>query len=185
MWIALYAFAGIVGLVVLFVVVLAIIASQRPVDFRLTRQAAMAAPPAAAFEQVNDFHNWDNWSPWAKLDPNMTVTHAGPSAGVGASYAWTGNGKVGQGRMEIKESRPGELVRIELQFLKPFKATNEAEFTFRPEGGKTLVTWAMTGKMNLPMRMFGVLMNMDKAVGKDFEKGLAALKATVEGDRAG
>ncbi len=181
MWILLYVLASLVSLAVLFVLVVAIIASRRPSDFRITRQATMATPPAAAFALVNDFHNWDHWSPWAKLDPNMTVTHDGPPAGVGASYAWTGNGRVGQGRMEILESRPGELVRIELQFLKPFKATNEAEFTFRPEGGKTLVIWSMSGKMNLPMRMFGVLMNMDKAIGKDFEKGLAAMKAKVEG----
>jgi hypothetical protein len=184
MWILLYVLASLVSLAVLFVLVVAIIASQRPSDFRLTRQATMAAPPGAAFELVNDFHHWDHWSPWAKLDPNMTVTHAGPPAGVGASYAWTGNGKVGQGRMEIKESRPTDLVRIDLQFLKPFKANNVAEFTFQPADGKTLVTWSMTGKMNLPMRMFGVLMNMDKAIGKDFEKGLAAMKAKVEGPTA-
>ena len=181
MWIFLYILAGLVGLAVLFVLVVAIIASRRPSEFRITRQTTMAAPPGAVFEQVNDFHKWDNWSPWAKLDPNMTVTHDGPPAGVGAVYAWKGNGKVGEGRMTITESRPSDLIRIDLKFIKPFAADNVTEFTFNPDGGKTDVTWNMLGKQSFTMKMFCVFMNMDKLVGKDFEKGLAAMKAKVEG----
>jgi hypothetical protein len=184
MWIFLYILASLVSLAVLFVLVVAIIASQRPSEFRISRQASMAAPPGAVFEQVNDFHKWEDWSPWAKLDPTMNQTYEGSPAGVGAVYTWKGNGKVGEGRMTITESRPGELVRIDLNFLKPFKANNVAEFAFKPEGGKTEVTWSMVGKQNLVMKMFCVVMNMDKLVGKDFEKGLAAMKAKVEGGQS-
>ena len=175
MW--LYILGAVVGLIVLFVAYV----STRPSDFRITRQATMAAPPGAVFEQVNDFHNWDAWSPWAKLDPTMKQTYEGAPAGVGAVYTWKGNSKVGQGRMTITESRPTDLIRIDLQFLKPFKANNVAEFVFQPADGKTAVTWNMIGKKNFMMKAFCVVMDMDKLVGKDFEKGLAAMKAKVEG----
>jgi hypothetical protein len=175
MW--LYILGAVVGLIALFVAVV----STRPAAFRITRSATMAAPPAAVFEQVNDFRNWEAWSPWAKLDPTMKQTYEGAPAGVGAVYTWTGNNQVGEGRMTITESRPTDLVRIDLQFLKPFKANNVAEFTFKPADGQTAVEWSMTGTKNFMLKAFSLVMNMDKMVGRDFEKGLAAMKAKVEG----
>jgi hypothetical protein len=133
------------------------------------------APQFVVFTQVNDFHNWEKWSPWAKLDPTMKLTIDGEPAGVGAKYAWTGNGKVGEGRMAITDSRPNERVAIKLEFLRPFAATNTTEFAFRPEGGSTHVTWAMTGEKNFVSKACGLIMNMDKMIGRDFEKGLAQL----------
>jgi uncharacterized protein YndB with AHSA1/START domain len=169
----------LIGLVVILGV-LAIVIALQPTDFRITRTATIAAPPATIFAQVNDFHQWDAWSPWAKLDPAMKTTFDGPAEGPGALYTWSGNNDVGEGRMTIAESHPSDLVRIKLEFLKPFAATNTTEFTFKPEGGQTLVTWTMTGTNNFPAKAFGLFMNMDKMVGGDFEKGLAQLKAVAE-----
>jgi Polyketide cyclase / dehydrase and lipid transport len=171
-----YTLISIAVVVLGFVVVVAV----QPADFRITRTRTIAAAPSAVFPHVNDFHNWGAWSPWEKLDPQMKKTYDGSPAGVGAMTSWSGNNKVGEGRMTIEESRPSELVRIKLEFLRPFKATNTAEFTFKPEGNQTLMTWSMIGKRNFMMKGFCLFMNMDKLVGGDFEKGLANLKAVVE-----
>ncbi len=166
----------LIAVVVVFVIVVA----TRPADFRVTRTARIAAPSSAVFAQVNDFHNWAAWSPWARLDPAMRQSYEGAPAGPGAVYSWTGNKKVGEGRMTILESHPSDLVRIKLEFLKPFAATNVADFTFKPEGDQTVVTWSMAGKNNFMAKAFGLFMNMDKLVGGDFEKGLAQMKSVAE-----
>ena len=165
---------------VLIVIVFAIVVATRPADFRITRTTSIAAPPAAVFAQVNDFHKWDAWSPWAKLDPAMKQTHEGAPAGTGAIYSWVGNSDVGEGRMTITESRPNEMIGIKLEFLKPFAAVNTTEFSFKPEGNQTVVTWSMTGTNNFMAKAFGLFMNMDKMVGGDFEKGLAQMKSVTE-----
>ncbi|BCU78435.1 SRPBCC family protein [Luteolibacter sp. LG18] len=164
----------------LAVIVFLVVAALQPADFKITRSATVAAPPAAVFEHVNDYHKWQDWSPWAKMDPAMKVTYEGPASGKGASYAWVGNSKVGEGRMSITDSDPAKRVTMKLEFLKPFAATNTAEFTLAPEGSGTTVTWTMTGKNNFMAKAFGLVMNMDKLVGKDFEKGLSNLKEIVE-----
>lgn len=161
-------------------VVLIIIVATRPADFRITRTATMPAPPAVVFAQVNDFHKWEAWSPWAKLDPACKYSYEGPAAGTGAIFTWSGNNKVGEGRMTILESRPDDLIRIKLEFLKPFKATSTSEFTFQPQGNQTVVTWSMYGKNNFMAKAMGLIMNCDKMVGGDFEKGLASLKSIAE-----
>jgi uncharacterized protein YndB with AHSA1/START domain len=167
---------GLAALVVLLVVVVAL----QPSEFRITRTATVAAPPSAVFAQVNDFHKWEAWSPWAKLDPAARNTFDGAPAGSGAVFAWAGNGQVGEGRMTIIESRPDELVRIKLEFMKPFAATNTAEFTFKPDGERTAVTWSMYGHNNFIGKAVCLVMNMDKTLGGEFDKGLAAIKSVAE-----
>jgi len=171
----------LIGLAVI-VAAFAIIVAMRPADFRVTRAITISAPPAAAFAQVNDFHRWEAWSPWAKMDPACKNTFDGSPAGEGAIFAWDGNNKVGAGRMTLTESRPDDLIRISLQFLKPFQATNTAEFSFKPEGGRTVVTWSMSGKNNFMSKAVSLFMDCDKMVGGQFEKGLAAMKSVVEAD---
>lgn len=172
----LYILLAIAVLIFLFLVFVA----TRPGEFRITRSATIAAQPSVVFDQVNDFHNWDAWSPWAKLDPNARNTFDGPTAGLGAGFAWDGNNKVGAGRMTIIESRPSHLIRIKLEFLRPFKSTNTAEYTFEPQGNQTLVTWSMFGNNNFMGKAFSLFCDMDKMIGKDFEKGLANMKAVSE-----
>jgi hypothetical protein len=165
------------------VLLLFIVIAGRPDEFKLVRAAKMAAAPSAVFAHVNELRKWENWSPWAKLDPDAKSIFEGPSAGTGAVMRWAGNKKVGEGSMTITESRPGEMIRIRLEFLKPFKATNTAEFTFNPEDGQTTVIWSMTGTNNLFFKAFGLFMNCDDMVGRDFEKGLAQLKSIAETTR--
>jgi len=171
---------GVAAAGALVVVVLALIVAMQPSEFRIERSAVIAAPAPAVFAQVDDFHNWEAWSPWAKLDPAAKNSFEGAPAGKGASFSWAGNQKVGEGRMTITESRPNELIRIKLEFLKPFDATNTAEFTFRPEGERTAVTWSMYGHNNFISRAVFLFVNMDKALGGEFEKGLASMKSAAE-----
>lgn len=166
--------------VALIVAVFVIIVALQPSEFRVTRTTKMSAPPASVFAEVNDFRKWQAWSPWAKLDPNMKQTYERPRAGTGAMYSWSGNKEVGEGRMMITESRPSDFIRLRLEFAKPFAATNTTEFTFKPEGDQTAVTWNMTGQNNFMAKAVHLFMNMDKMVGGQFEQGLAQMKAVVE-----
>jgi hypothetical protein len=167
--------------VAVILIALGIIVAMQPADFRITRTATISAPPAVVFAQVNDFSRWQNWSPWAKLDPAAKSTFEGPATGTtGATFRWAGNNQVGEGRMTITESLPSDLVRIELEFLKPFKATNTTEFTFKPEGNQTVVSWSMFGKNNLIGKAMGLFMDCDKMLGGQFEQGLANMKAAAE-----
>lgn len=168
------------GFLVVIVVGLGVLVSLQPADFRIERSIAIAAPVAVVFGRVNDLHRWQEFSPWAKLDPTATNTFEGPSAGVGASFAWSGDDKIGQGRMTITESRPDELIQMRLEFLRPIVATNTTEFAFQPQGEATLVTWSMTGRNDFMGKAAGLMMNMDEMVGADFEKGLADLKSLSE-----
>jgi hypothetical protein len=169
----------LIGIGVVLIVFLLIVALQRA-DYRIVRTAMVAAPAAAVFAEVNDFHNWEAWSPWAKLDPTMKQAYDGPSAGTGAIYSWTGNDKVGEGRMTLTESHTNDLVRIKLEFIKPFASVCDTEFTFKPDGNQTAVTWSMSGTNNFVAKAFCLFMNMDKTVGGDFEKGLAQMKSVAE-----
>jgi hypothetical protein len=169
----------LIGLVAVVVVFLAVVALQ-PSAFRISRSATMAAPAPAVFAQVNDFRNWEAWNPWQKLDPAAKNTYSGPPAGPGAMCAWAGNSEIGEGRMTITESRPNELIRIKLEFLKPFEVTNTAEFTFEPAGNQTAVTWSMFGHNTLMGKAIGLFMNMDRMIGEQFEKGLADMNSIVE-----
>ena len=165
----------------LVVVGLILLVATRPSDFKIERSAVMAAPAAAIFAKINDFHQWENWSPWAKLDPAMKSTYEGPASGEGSIYGWSSaSNKVGEGRMTLTKSRPSELIGIQLDFIRPMACTNQVEFTLRPEGQGTAVTWAMTGKNGFVAKAFHMMMNIDKMVGDDFAKGLAQLKTLVE-----
>jgi Polyketide cyclase / dehydrase and lipid transport len=170
----------LIGLTIVIVVFLIVVALQ-PANYAVTRSTTVAVPAAVVFAQVNDFHKWDAWSPWAKLDPAMKQTFEGPEAGVGAIYSWAGDSKVGEGRMTITQSTPHELIGIKLEFLKPMASTCATEFTLKPAGDQTAVTWNMAGTNNFIGKAFCLFMNMDKMVGGDFEKGLAQLKSVAEG----
>ena len=169
----------LLGLAVLFALFLAV-ASMQPEDFKLSRSATIRSPPAEVFTYVNDFHKWETWSPWAKMDPNMKTTYLGEAMGAGAAYAWAGDHTVGEGKMTILKSQAPESIVIQLDFLRPMAATNMCEFTFKQEGPGTVVTWSMSGKNNFIAKALHLVMNMDKVVGSDFEKGLAQLKSVAE-----
>lgn len=174
-------FTVLIVLAVLFGLFLIVVAMQ-PADYRVSRSATINAPAAAVFTHVNSLKSWEAWNPWGKLDPNMKLTYDGPVSGLGASYSWVGNNQVGEGKMTVTESKPAELVRFRLDFYQPMAGTSDAEFTFKPEGGQTTVTWTVSGKNSFIAKAMCLFMNMDKMMGDQFDKGLNDLKKFVEGE---
>jgi len=170
---------ALAAIVLIFLVVVA----MQPSDFRVERTTTIAAPQAEVFAHVNDLHKWEAWSPWAKLDPAAKVAFEGPEAGQGAVMTWAGNDKVGEGKMTLVESRPSDLVKINVDFVKPFEGSVTSEFTFKPEGERTAATWAMSGHHNFFEKAMCLVMNGTKMIGDDMDKGLAQLKSVAEAAR--
>ena len=173
------------GKIVIIVVVRAVVgvlvaAAMRPGEFAVQRSVGIQALPEKIFPMIDDFRHWPAWSPWEKLDPTMKRTLSGAASGVGAVYAWDGSGKVGAGRMEIKDVVVPSKIGIQLDFIKPFEGHNITEFTLVPSGQSTEVTWRMHGPAPFVSKLMGLFFNMDTMIGKDFEAGLANLKAAAE-----
>ena len=147
--------------------------------FTVERSLTVHAPPERIFRHLADFHAWTAWSPWEDLDPDLQRSYSGPASGVGAGYAWSGNRRAGQGSMQITSSTPEEI-GIDLSFLKPWRATNDVRFTLAPDGSVTAVTWRMTGDRGGVMGLLAKVVPMDRMIGRDFERGLARLKALAE-----
>jgi hypothetical protein len=168
-----------IAIVVLLAAVL-IFAATRPDTFRVERSANIKAPPERIFGILNDFQKWGSWSPWEKKDPAMKRTFGATTSGKGARYAWEGNKDVGKGSMEIAESSPSSRVTIKLDFIEPFEGHNIVDFALEPQGDSTNVTWTIQGPMPFISKVISIFCSMDSMIGKDFEAGLANLKAVAE-----
>jgi uncharacterized protein YndB with AHSA1/START domain len=166
--------------IVILVAAVLLYATTRPDSFSVQRSATIKASPDKVFALINDFHAWPTWSPWEKLDPAMKRTHSGAAAGKGAVYAWLGNSDVGEGRMEITESVPSSRVGIKLDFVTPLESSNTTLFTLAPQGDSTQVTWLMQGPAPYVTKLMTVFVSMDSMIGRDFEAGLANMKAVAE-----
>ena len=166
--------------IVVLIAVLLGLAATKPDTFSVQRATTITAPPDKVFALINAFHQWGQWSPWEKLDPDLKRTFSGPASGKGSVYEWTGNSKVGAGRMEITEPTPPNKVIIKLDFIKPFEGHNITEFTLEPQGDSTQLTWLMHGPTPFISKIMQVFVSMDSMIGKDFEAGLANLKALSE-----
>lgn len=174
----------IIAIVIVVIVVLIagvlVFAATKPDTFRVQHTASLKAPPQKIFPLINDLRTFNTWNPYEKKDPNLKGRYSGSSSGKGATYAFGGNKEVGAGSIEIVESLPSSKVTMKLNMIKPFEAQNTVEFTLRPEGDITNVTWAMQGRTPYVAKVIPLLFDMDSMVGKDFETGLANLKAAAE-----
>jgi uncharacterized protein YndB with AHSA1/START domain len=167
---------------VVIVGVLFALSAALPTDYRVSRSTTIAAPASKIFPYVDDFRKWKEWTPWLDDDPDVKPTIDG-APGKGAVYTWSGNKKVGEGKMTLIESEPNERVKMKLEFLRPMPGTADAEFAFKADGDKTIVTWTIAGERNLLAKAFGSVFGMDMMIGSYFEKGLTRMKAVVEGDK--
>jgi uncharacterized protein YndB with AHSA1/START domain len=165
--------------VVVLIAAILVFAATRPDTFRVERSTSIKAAPEKIFPLINDFHQWDTWTPYNK-DPAMKKSFNGPVSGVGAISAWDGNSDVGQGSIQITESVPPARIVMDLNLIKPFKGSNRVEFTLEPKGHATNVTWAMNGTNAYLCKLMGIFISMDNMVGKDFAAGLASLKSVAE-----
>lgn len=167
----------------LLIVALLIFIATRPDQMHVERTALVNAPPQVVFGIINDLHQWGQWSPYDKRDPNMKKTYEGAAMGPGASYAWNGNKDVGEGRMTILDSRPGELITMKLEFTRPFRCQNRVDFKLSPTTGGTNVSWILEGKNTFMSKAMSLIMDMDQMVGSDFEVGLANLNTVAQAKR--
>jgi uncharacterized protein YndB with AHSA1/START domain len=166
-------------LAVAAIAVLLVYAATRPDTFRVEREARVKASPEKIYALINDLHQFNTWNPWLKKDPGAKGTYEGPQAGSGAAYGWESK-ELGIGRMQIVEVAAPSRVAMKLDFIKPFEAHNQVEFTLKPDGDATQVNWAMHGPSPFISKLMQVFFSMDRVVGKDFEDGLAGLKAIAE-----
>ena len=166
--------------VIALISVVLVYAASKPDTFHIERSTSIKALPEKIFAIIDNHHHWEAWSPWEKLDPAMKRTFSGPASGKGAIFEWDGNRKAGAGRSEITESSPPSRLVMRLDMFKPFKAQNTVEFNLEPQGDATRITWAMRGPQPYVAKVMGTLMDCDKMVGKNFEEGLASLKALAE-----
>jgi len=161
-------------------VVVGVVVARQPSRYRVARSLEIDAPPERVFPLVNDLHRWEEWSPWLREDPGARTAYEGARAGTGAGFTWSGNAKVGAGRMTITESRPNELVRLRLEFLKPFASTADAKLAVAPSSRGAVVTWSMEGDKNFLAKALHLVMDMDAMIGGKFEEGLAQMKKIAE-----
>lgn len=165
---------------VLVIAALLIYAATKPDSFRIERSTTIKAPPEKIFALINDFKQWETWSPWEKIDPALKRTYSGTTSGVGSIYEWSGNKDIGQGRMEIVESTPSSKVSLKLDFVTPFEAHNRVDFMLAQQGDMTTVTQAMYGPSPYMSKLMTMFFSMDKMVGEKYEEGLATLKMISE-----
>lgn len=173
----------IVVIILILVIGLVILVSRQPSEFQISREIIIAAPPESVFPEINNVHRFQAWNPWSKLDPDAEIGFEGPDEGTGATYRWSGNRNVGQGSSTVIESKPFELVRFRLDFVKPFKGTSTAEFVFEAKDHSTVVRWTLFGQNQFAGKLISLLMDCEKMMGAQFEKGLADLKQVVEGKK--
>jgi len=171
----------LIGLIATIGSFLALILLQ-PSEYSVSRTMMMSAAAPDIFAQIDDFHRWQAWSPWAKRDPKAKASFDGPASGKGAVFAWSGNNEVGEGRMTLTESRPSESVRIKTDFVKPFVGTSYSDFSLKSEGGGTSVSWTMSGQTDFIAKAICLFVSMDRVLGGEMEKGLASMKQLVEAD---
>jgi uncharacterized protein YndB with AHSA1/START domain len=170
----------IIIVTVVLIAALLIFATTRPDSFRIQRSLSIKAPPGKIFPLINDFHEWETWSPWEKVDPALKRTYSGNSPGKCTIYEWSGNKEIGQGRMEIIESSPPSRLVIRIDFITPIEAHNTIEFTLEAQGDSTMVTQAMYGPNSYLAKVMGLFFSMDKMIGQKFDEGLASIKAIAE-----
>ena len=169
--------------IALAIVVAALLAyaARKPDTFRIQYATGINAPAERIFPLIANLKSMNTWNPFVEPDPAIKIAYSDPDSGKGAAHTWSGNSKVGEGRIEITDAAPSSRVAMQLDMLKPMKARNAVEFTLRPNGHGTTVTWAMSGRRPLMVKLMSVFIDCDKMVGKEFEKGLGKLKAIAEG----
>lgn len=171
----------IIALVIIAIIALILIlAATRPDTFRIERSVTIKAPPEKVFGLINDLHQWEGWSPWEKVDPDVKRTYNNVASGKGAIYGWNGNKNIGEGRMEIIESLPPSKVVLQMNFIKPFESQSKIEFTLTAQSGETKVTQSMYGPNTYISKVMGIFFSMEKIIGEKYEEGLASLKEIAE-----
>lgn len=164
-----------------FVVGFVIVVAMQPAALEVERSATIEAPPEVVFEQVDDFRNWESWSPWLQEDSDAEGRFDGAERGEGAIFEWRGTDEYGAGRMTIVESRPTEYIEIKLEFFEPYESVSTTFFGFEESGGGgTDVTWSMYSEHNFMSKAISLFMDVEEMIGEDYQEGLSRLDEVVQ-----
>lgn len=169
-----------ISFILVLIAAFAVVVTMQPSELLVSESALIEAPAEKIFKQINNFHSWESWSPWAKIDPNATEKYDGPVEGEGSSYSWSGNKEAGAGSMIITKSHPSDLIEIKLDFTSPYKAENIVKFELKPESNRTLVTWSMQGNNSFIGKAICLVFGCKKMISEQYIKGLSNLKSLVE-----
>ena len=154
--------------------------AMQPAEMSIFREQLVKATPEKIFPHINNSKMANDWMPWADVDPKVKMSFSGPDEGIGSASSWDSEGQMGTGQAVVVESVPNRSVKTQLTYTKPMSMSQMAEVSLSPSSEGTVVRWAVTGKNDFMGKFFGVVMNMDKMVGGQFEAGLSKLKTTVE-----
>jgi hypothetical protein len=169
----LYILLALIGIVVVLVLV-------APKEFNMSRTIQVNASQEKAFQHLRSLKNFDEWSPWADMDPNQERGYKGTEGEIGSVAWWRGNKQVGEGEQEVMKLVPNSLIATELRFLKPFKAINQSHWAIEADGNGCKVTWGFHADFKPPMNVMMMFFSMEKKLGADFEKGLGRWKKIIE-----
>ncbi|MBN2088094.1 SRPBCC family protein [candidate division KSB1 bacterium] len=170
----------IIGIILLvLILIILVLGLFAPKEYLVERSITIDAPQSIVFRHVQFWKNWQPWSPWANIDSTMKVTYEGVDGTKGSLYKWTGK-DVGEGMMSNTGIKYNEEIAYHLQFIKPWESEADGYVRLAPETGGTKVTWGMFGKEGFFGSIINWIMNIDKMLGGDFEKGLALLKQRVD-----
>ncbi len=168
----------VVGVLVAVIAVLGMIA---PTEMKIEKEILIEKPKDFVFAELKLLKNHDSWSPWSKLDPNMSHEYRGTDGSIGFVSAWAGNDKVGVGEQELKKIIEGERLEYELRFKEPFEDTSLIYLvTESVSPTQTRVKWGMEGTNKFPRNIFCLVMNLKKMLGDQLNEGLVSLKKNLE-----
>jgi hypothetical protein len=160
------------------VAILVLLALRRPAAFRVQRSIHIAAPPDRIEPLVSDLRRFMTWNPFADKGP-LQLTYSGPERGAGAACDFAGSRSAGRGRLAVIDATPGKVTML-LTMSAPIRCENTIDFLLEPGIGGTGVTWAMIGRSPFIARLMGLLFDTDCMVGRELERGLAALRTQAE-----
>ncbi|MBK1897158.1 SRPBCC family protein [Chryseobacterium paridis] len=151
-------------------------------DFKYEKSISINAPAEKVWQNTNTLKAMDRWSPWNQLDAGMKKDWTGVEGQPGEKMCWSSkNKKAGEGCQEIKKiDAVGKRIDTSIRFLTPYESEADTYVIVIPQGNNTKVTWGFTSKIPYPFTIMKLFMNMEGAIGKDYEKGLSALKELSE-----
>ncbi len=169
-------------IVVTLIAIPLVIAAFTAKTYDVEREVVINQPKESVFNYIKYLKNQNDYSKWAKMDPNMTKAYRGTDGEVGFVSAWDSkNEEVGTGEQEIIAIKAGERIDFELRFLKPFESTAPAYMiTESLSDNETKVKWGFSGRMDYPMNLMLLIMDFEQIIGDDLQTGLDNLKNIQE-----
>lgn len=167
--------------ILLLIVALLVVGLFTKKDYVITKEVTINKPKQQVFDYLKLLKNQNEFSKWAKMDPNMKKDFKGTDGTVGFISMWEGTDDVGKGEQEITAIKEGEKIETEIRFIEPFESKAKGIMAVTAvDSASTKVSWSFDTHMNFPMNLFGLVMGMESSIGDDLQVGLNNLKTLLE-----